>query len=172
MSPTAGPLVRLPYKGELAALAALYAACFPAEAAPAARLARFLRRDPARDLDRGHRVAKVLEVEGRPAGVLLYRVGPTTCRVHRLGVHPELRRRGHGTLLLASVAGSKSLVRRPYLTAWVPERAGAALCFFRDLTLEGRPFVFRGVRRDGRGELEVGYRLRRPGCRARRLRVG
>lgn len=66
-----------------------------------------------------------------PIGVLIgaKRAGATL--VHRIAVHPDHRRQGHGRHLLTSLASKLAILGPPRMVAEVPETLHAAVALFR-----------------------------------------
>ncbi len=66
-----------------------------------------------------------------PIGVLIGAKRPSGTLVHRIAVHPEHRRRGHGRHLLASLASKLAILGPPRIVAEVPETCSTAQALFR-----------------------------------------
>jgi GNAT superfamily N-acetyltransferase len=65
-----------------------------------------------------------------PIGVLIGAKRPTATLIHRIAVHPEHRRQGHGRHLLESLGSKLSILGPPRLVAEVPETLDAACGLF------------------------------------------
>jgi ribosomal protein S18 acetylase RimI-like enzyme len=65
-----------------------------------------------------------------PIGVLIGAKRPSGTLVHKIAVHPDHRRRGHGRHLLASLGSKLAILGPPRITAEVPESFGAARALF------------------------------------------
>jgi GNAT superfamily N-acetyltransferase len=66
-----------------------------------------------------------------PIGVLIGAKRPTSTLVHKIAVHPDHRRQGHGRHLLTSLASKLSILGPPRLVAEVPETLTPACELFR-----------------------------------------
>jgi hypothetical protein len=67
---------------------------------------------------------------GDPIGVLIGAKRPTGTLVHRIAVHPDHRRQGHGRHLLASLGSKLAILGPPRIVAEVPETLAAACGLF------------------------------------------
>lgn len=65
-----------------------------------------------------------------PIGVLIGAKRPTATLVHRIAVHPDHRRHGHGRHLLASLGSKLAILGPPRIVAEVPETLDAACGLF------------------------------------------
>jgi GNAT superfamily N-acetyltransferase len=65
-----------------------------------------------------------------PIGVLIGAKRPSGTLVHRIAVHPDHRRRGHGRHLLASLGSKLAILGPPRIVAEVPETLGPACALF------------------------------------------
>lgn len=65
-----------------------------------------------------------------PIGVLIGAKRPTGTLVHRIAVHPDHRRQGHGRHLLASLGSKLAILGPPRIVAEVPETLGPACGLF------------------------------------------
>jgi ribosomal protein S18 acetylase RimI-like enzyme len=86
-----------------------------------------------------------------PIGVLIGAKRPSATLVHKIAVHPDHRRQGHGRHLLASLGSKLAILGPPRIVAEVPESLEAAGALFRtsgyvqeacltDYVVEGRGF--------------------------------
>jgi GNAT superfamily N-acetyltransferase len=66
-----------------------------------------------------------------PIGVLIGAKRPSGTLVHRIAVHPDHRRQGHGRHLLASLGSKLAILGPPRIVAEVPESLAAACGLFR-----------------------------------------
>ena len=66
-----------------------------------------------------------------PIGVLIGAKRPSGTLVHKIAVHPDHRRQGHGRHLLASLGSKLSILGPPKIVAEVPEHLAAACGLFR-----------------------------------------
>jgi GNAT superfamily N-acetyltransferase len=66
-----------------------------------------------------------------PIGVLIGAKRPSGTLVHRIAVHPDHRRQGHGRHLLASLGSKLAILGPPRIVAEVPESLAAAWGLFR-----------------------------------------
>ena len=66
-----------------------------------------------------------------PIGVLIGAKRPSGTLVHKIAVHPDHRRQGHGRHLLASLASKLAILGPPRIAAEVPETLTAASELFR-----------------------------------------
>jgi GNAT superfamily N-acetyltransferase len=66
-----------------------------------------------------------------PIGVLIGAKRPSGTLVHKIAVHPDHRRQGHGRHLLASLGAKLAILGPPRIVAEVPERLVAACELFR-----------------------------------------
>jgi GNAT superfamily N-acetyltransferase len=66
-----------------------------------------------------------------PIGVLIGAKRPSGTLVHRIAVHPDHQRQGHGRHLLASLGSKLSILGPPRIVAEVPESLPPALELFR-----------------------------------------
>ena len=64
-------------------------------------------------------------------GVLIGAKRPSGTRVHKIAVHPDHRRQGHGRHLLASLGSKLAILGPPKIVAEVPENLAAACGLFR-----------------------------------------
>jgi GNAT superfamily N-acetyltransferase len=65
-----------------------------------------------------------------PIGVLIGAKRPTGTLIHRIAVHPDHRRQGHGRHLLASLSSKLAILGPPRIVAEVPENLGPACALF------------------------------------------
>ena len=65
-----------------------------------------------------------------PIGVLIGAKRPSATLVHKIAVHPEHRRQGHGRHLLASLGSKLAILGPPRIVAEVPETLGPACELF------------------------------------------
>jgi GNAT superfamily N-acetyltransferase len=65
-----------------------------------------------------------------PIGVLIGAKRPSGTLVHRIAVHPDHRRQGHGRHLLASLGSKLAILGPPRIVAEVPDRLAAACGLF------------------------------------------
>jgi GNAT superfamily N-acetyltransferase len=65
-----------------------------------------------------------------PIGVLIGAKRPSGTLVHRIAVHPDHRRQGHGRHLLASLGSKLAILGPPRIVAEVPETLDAARALF------------------------------------------
>src|SRR4029077_6723067 len=65
-----------------------------------------------------------------PIGVLIGAKRPSGTLIHRLAVHPEHRRQGHGRPLLASLGSKLAILGPPRIVAEVPETNTTACALF------------------------------------------
>jgi GNAT superfamily N-acetyltransferase len=105
-----------------------------------------------------------------PIGVLIGAKRPSGTLVHRIAVHPDHRRQGHGRHLLASLGSKLAILGPPRIVAEVPETLAPACELFRasgyvqealltDYVLERPPLTLRqaqGHPERGRGMSERG----------------
>jgi GNAT superfamily N-acetyltransferase len=95
-------------------------------------------------------------------GVLIGAKRPSGTLVHRIAVHPDHRRQGHGRHMLESLGSKLAILGPPRIVAEVPEAlpAGSGLfsasgyvqeAFLTDYLLEGRALGERGVSAPGEG---------------------
>jgi GNAT superfamily N-acetyltransferase len=66
-----------------------------------------------------------------PIGVLIGAKRPATTLVHKIAVHPDHRRQGHGRHLLASLGSKLAILGPPRIVAEVPETLAPACELFR-----------------------------------------
>src|SRR5262245_372107 len=66
-----------------------------------------------------------------PIGVLIGAKRASATLIHRIAVHPEHRRQGHGRHLLASLGSKLAILGPPRIVAEVPEAWGPACELFR-----------------------------------------
>jgi len=66
-----------------------------------------------------------------PIGVLIGAKRPSATLVHRIAVHPDHRRQGHGRHLLGSLASKLAILGPPRIVAEVPETLAPARGLFR-----------------------------------------
>ena len=67
-----------------------------------------------------------------PIGVLIGAKRSTATLIHRIAVHPDHRRQGHGRHLLDSLGSKLAILGPPRIVAEVPESSAAASGLFRD----------------------------------------
>jgi GNAT superfamily N-acetyltransferase len=67
-----------------------------------------------------------------PMGVLIGAKRPSGTLVHRIAVHPDHLRQGHGRHLLTSLGSKLSILGPPRIVAEVPESLGPARALFRE----------------------------------------
>ena len=65
-----------------------------------------------------------------PIGVLIGAKRPSTTLVHRIAVHPDHRRQGHGRHLLASLSSKLAILGPPRMLAEIPEAFAPACGLF------------------------------------------
>lgn len=65
-----------------------------------------------------------------PIGVLIGAKRPSGTLIHKLAVHPDHRRQGHGRHLLASLASKLAILGPPRIVAEVPENLVSACALF------------------------------------------
>lgn len=65
-----------------------------------------------------------------PIGILIGAKRPSATLVHRIAVHPDHRRQGHGRHLLASLGSKLAILGPPRIVAEVPEACKAACALF------------------------------------------
>jgi GNAT superfamily N-acetyltransferase len=65
-----------------------------------------------------------------PIGVLIGAKRPAATLIHRIAVHPDHRRQGHGRHLLASLGSKLAILGPPRIVAKVPETLAAACGLF------------------------------------------
>jgi GNAT superfamily N-acetyltransferase len=65
-----------------------------------------------------------------PIGVLIGAKRPSATLVHKIAVHPDHRRQGHGRHLLASLGSKLAILGPPRIVAEVPDGLGAARALF------------------------------------------
>jgi GNAT superfamily N-acetyltransferase len=65
-----------------------------------------------------------------PIGVLIGAKRPSGTLIHKIAVHPDHRRQGHGRHLLASLGSKLAILGPPRIVAEVPEALGAARGLF------------------------------------------
>ena len=65
-----------------------------------------------------------------PIGVLIGAKRPSGTLVHKIAVHPDHRRQGHGRHLLASLGSKLAILGPPRIIAEVPETFTAASALF------------------------------------------
>jgi hypothetical protein len=96
-----------------------------------------------------------------PIGVLIGAKRPSATLVHKIAVHPDHRRQGHGRHLLASLGSKLAILGPPRIVAEVPETLAAACGLFSasgyvqeavvtDYVLETHENAAREPRGDGR----------------------
>jgi GNAT superfamily N-acetyltransferase len=88
-----------------------------------------------------------------PIGVLIGAKRPSGTLVHKIAVHPDHRRQGHGRHLLASLASKLSILGPPRLVAEVPEALDAARGLFIACGYVEEAVLTDYVWQDGQGEL-------------------
>ena len=66
-----------------------------------------------------------------PIGVLIGAKRPSGTLVHRIAVHPDHRRQGHGRHLLTSLSSKLAILGPPRIVAEVPEEFGAGRALFK-----------------------------------------
>lgn len=71
-----------------------------------------------------------LDTDGEPVAVMVGTKRPDAVAVHRLGVRPDHRRRGHGVHLLTSLSQKLAVLGPDRLVAEVPDDRPAALACF------------------------------------------
>ena len=87
---------------------------------------------------------------GDPIGVLIGAKRPSGTLIHRIAVHPDHRRQGHGRHLLTSLSSKLAILGPPRMVAEVPETFTAGCGLFSacgyaqeavltDYVLETRP---------------------------------
>lgn len=91
-------------------------------------------------------IGMVAEQDDRVLGVMLYDLFPHHLHLIRFAVHPEYRRGGVGTNMLAKLVSKLSSHRRKRITIEVPETYLPALLFFKSMS-----FTAVEVRRDAFG---------------------
>lgn len=96
--------------------------CFPAE--PVMTVARFKRE--IRDLQIWCSSCMVAFAGSDPIGVMTGAKRPEATLVHRIAVHPDHRRQGHGRHLLTSLSSKLSILGPPRIVAEIPGAAGPA----------------------------------------------
>jgi hypothetical protein len=69
--------------------------------------------------------------DGMPIGVLIGAKRPGGTLIHRIAVHPDHLRQGHGRHLLASLSSKLAILGPPRMIAEVPESLSAARGLFR-----------------------------------------
>ena len=62
-----------------------------------------------------------------PIGVLIGAKRPSGTLIHRIAVHPDHRRQGHGRHLLTSLSSKLAILGPPRIVAEVPETLGPGL---------------------------------------------
>jgi GNAT superfamily N-acetyltransferase len=65
-----------------------------------------------------------------PIGVLIGAKRPSGTLIHRIAVHPDHRRQGHGRHLLTSLSSKLAILGPPRIVAEVPESAAAGCALF------------------------------------------
>ena len=83
-----------------------------------------------------------------PIGVLIGAKRPSGTLVHRIAVHPDHRRQGHGRHLLASLGSKLAILGPPRIVAEVPETFESACALF-DASGFAREAVLTDYARDG-----------------------
>src|SRR5215211_5353087 len=68
--------------------------------------------------------------EGDPIGVLIGAKRPSATLVHRIAVHPDHRRQGHGRHMLTSLGSKLAILGPPRIVAEVPDTFDAARGLF------------------------------------------
>ncbi len=76
-----------------------------------------------------------------PVGVLIGAKRPSGTLVHRIAVHPDHRRQGHGRHLLASLGSKLAILGPPRIVAEVPETLEAACGLFSASGFEGEALL-------------------------------
>ena len=66
-----------------------------------------------------------------PIGVLIGAKRPSGTLIHKIAVHPDFRRQGHGRHLLTSLSSKLAILGPPKMVAEVPETFGPARALFR-----------------------------------------
>ncbi len=95
----------------------------------------------------------MLAVEGsEPVAVLLGCKRDDATRIHRLAVHPEHRRLGHGGHLLTSLSSKLAILGPPLLVAELPDDREDLAAFFRACGWEAGPRSADWSRPPGDGE--------------------
>jgi GNAT superfamily N-acetyltransferase len=96
-----------------------------------------------------------------PIGVLIGAKRPSATLVHRIAVHPDHRRQGHGRHLLASLGSKLAILGPPRLVAEVPETLAPACGLFSasGYVLEAvlTDYVLKRDEVDGPGMADMGY---------------
>ena len=129
------------------ALNRCWAPYFPEE--PAATPASFKR--AIRDLQVWCSSCMVAFAGSDPIGVLIGAKRPSATLIHKIAVHPDHRRQGHGRHMLASLGSKLAILGPPRIVAEVPESLEAAGALFRtsgygqeacltDYVVDGRGF--------------------------------
>ena len=98
-----------------------------------------------------------------PIGVLIGAKRPSGTLVHKIAVHPDHRRQGHGRHLLASLGSKLAILGPPRIVAEVPEALAPARALFRAggylqealLTDYVLPFDSRGSAAPAQGSLVI-----------------
>lgn len=80
---------------------------------------------------RQHCIGMVAELRGRVVAFMVYELHKYRLHLLRLAVHPDCRRRGVGSQMVARLIGKLESHRRPRLTAEVRESNLAAQLFLR-----------------------------------------
>src|SRR5262245_44008950 len=65
-----------------------------------------------------------------PIGVLIGAKRPSGTLIHKIAVHPDHRRQGHGSHLLASLGSKLAILGPPRIVAEVPETLAPACALF------------------------------------------
>ena len=92
-----------------------------------------------------------------PIGVMIGAKRPSGTLIHKIAVHPDHRRQGHGRHLLDSLASKLAILGPPRIIAEVPETLSACLRAVprKRLRRGSAPDRLRPVRR--RAELQFGH---------------
>jgi GNAT superfamily N-acetyltransferase len=108
------------------ALNRCWAPCVPDE--PPATIATFKR--SIRDLQVWCSSCMVAFAGADPIAVLIGAKRPSGTLIHRIAVHPDHRRQGHGRHLLESLASKLAILGPPRIVAEIPESRAAACALF------------------------------------------
>jgi GNAT superfamily N-acetyltransferase len=111
-------------------LVAAYNRCYAAHVEGAAPLTVEEFKRGVRELDLWASSCMVALSDTEPIGVLLAAKRERETLIHRIGVHPQHRRQGHGRHLLESLGRKLAILGPPRLVAEIPERWPDALRFF------------------------------------------
>jgi GNAT superfamily N-acetyltransferase len=88
-----------------------------------------------------------------PVGVLIGAKRPSTTLIHRIAVHPDHLRQGHGRHLLESLGSKLAILGPPRITAEVPETFAAASALFRASGYAQETLLTDYVWREGEAEV-------------------